>query len=185
MLETERLVLRPPTVEDADALEPVFGDAEVMRFVAAGRPLARPELEALVARMVERFATDGFGQFVVQRRADGHVVGRVGLLPLDPQTWEAGTAVALGARAELEIGWTLARAEWGHGYAFEAASAVRAFAAETLGRSRLVSIVQNGNDRSVRLVERLGGRPERRIVTSFGKQATVYGYTLGPVASGE
>jgi RimJ/RimL family protein N-acetyltransferase len=42
--------------------------------------------------------------------------------------------------------------------------------------SRLVSIIQHGNDRSVRLAERLGGRREQEITTSFGKHASLFGY---------
>jgi RimJ/RimL family protein N-acetyltransferase len=131
--------------------------------------------------MVRRFEIDGFGQFALERRADGVVMGRAGLLPLDPETWESGFFRDLGARAEVEIGWTLARDYWGRGFAIEAATLVRDWAWTELRLQRLVSIIQNGNERSVRLAEKLGGRREREITTSYGKTAGLFAYA--PVAA--
>ncbi len=54
---------------------------------------------------------------------------------------------------------------------------VRDWAWNDLQLPRLISIIQHGNDRSVRLAEKLGGRREHDIVTAFGKQASVFGYT--------
>jgi RimJ/RimL family protein N-acetyltransferase len=58
----------------------------------------------------------------------------------------------------------------------EAALVVRDWAWSELGLPRLVSIIQLGNDRSVRLAERLSGRIEREITTSFGKKAQLFVY---------
>lgn len=155
----------------------MFTDPEVMRYVAWGRPLTPPEVEEFVERMILRFEVDGFGQFAVVRREDGAVLGRAGLLPLDPETWKSGFFRDLRAKAEIEIGWTLARDYWGNGYALEAALLVRDWAWNELRLTRLVSIIQDGNERSVRLAEKLGGRRERAIVTSFGKRADLFAYT--------
>lgn len=171
-----RVVLRPPLRADIDAFARMFTDREVMRFVAWGRPLIATEVEEFVERMIARFEVDGIGQFSLERRSDGAVIGRVGLLPLDPETWQSGFLRDLGAKAEIEIGWTLARAYWGHGYATEAATLARDWAWDDLQLQRLVSIIQHGNDRSVRLAEKLGGRREREITTSFGKDASLFAY---------
>jgi len=154
----------------------MFTDAEVMRYVAWGRPLTAAEVEEFLERMIARFEVDGFGQFALERRVDGAVIGRAGLLPLDPETWQSGFVRDLGPRAEIELGWTLARDYWGHGYATEAAHLARDWAWNELRLPRLVSVIQHGNDRSVRLAEKLGGRREREIRTSFGKDASLFGY---------
>lgn len=172
-----RVVLRPPIGADLAAFARMFTDAEVMRFVAWGRPLTLTEVEEFLERMIARFAVDGFGQFTLERRSDGVVMGRAGLLPLDPETWQSGFFCDLGAEAEIEIGWTLARDYWGHGYATEAAMLARDWAWTELQLQRLVSVIQHGNHRSVRLAEKLGGRRERDITTSFGKDASLYAYT--------
>jgi Acetyltransferase (GNAT) domain len=127
----KRVVLRPPTHADLGGFRLMFTDEELMRYVAWGRPFTVAEVEELVARMIDRFESDGFGQFAVERHADGAFIGRAGLLPLDP-----------------------------------------------------VSIVQHGNDRSIRLAERLGGCPEREITTSFGKRATLFGYAAPAARAG-
>jgi len=174
VLETARLRLRRIGPDDVEALARIFTDPEVMRYVGAGRPLSPDEVAAMVERIEHRFQADGFGQLAVERREDGEVIGRVGLLPLDPETWRSDSRAAIGHHAEIEIGWTLARDAWGHGYAFEAASAVIEHARTELGLGRLVSIIQHGNAASIRLAQRLGARHERDIVTSFGKAAHLY-----------
>jgi RimJ/RimL family protein N-acetyltransferase len=163
----------------------MFTDAEVMRYVAWGRPLTAAEVEEFVERMITRFEVDGLGQFALVRRADGAVMGRAGLLPLDPETWVSGFLRDLGARAEIELGWTLAREHWGFGYASEAALLVRDWAWHELRLPRLVSVIQHGNERSVRLAEKLGGRREREITTSFGIDASLFAYApAGPIEGG-
>ena len=183
MLKTERLLLRPPQPEDLDDLERIFGDPEVMRYVRTGVPLTRLEVASMLERMIERLEADGFGQLVVERQEDGHVVGRVGLLPHDPETWRFGSRVRIGEKAEIEIGWALARDAWGHGYGIEAAEAVRDWAREEVGLARLVSIIQPGNVHSVRIAKKLGEDYERDIVTSFGKRAHLYSMALKPASA--
>jgi RimJ/RimL family protein N-acetyltransferase len=180
----KRVVLRPPTHADLGGFRLMFTDAEVMRYVAWGRPFTVAEVEELVARMIDRFESDGFGQFAVERHADGAFIGRAGLLPLDPVTWKSGALSEVGPNAEIEIGWTLARDYWGNGYATEAALLACDWAWHELRLPRLVSIVQHGNDRSIRLAERLGGCPEREITTSFGKRATLFGYAAPAARAG-
>jgi RimJ/RimL family protein N-acetyltransferase len=178
MLESERLVLRRVTPADAESFHAIFGDAEVMRFVGAGLPFSKRDVADLIERIDRRFEADGFGQLAVVRRNEGDVIGRVGLLPLEPETWRAGARAEIGEAAEIELGWTLARRAWGHGYAFEAASAVRELARDAHGLHDLVSIVQVGNVRSAALARRLGAACEREITTSFGKRAQLYRYDL-------
>jgi [ribosomal protein S5]-alanine N-acetyltransferase len=79
------VLLRSPVPTDLDALARLFTDPEVMRYGAWGRPLSAAEVEQFVERMIARVEIDGFGQFALERRADGAVIGRAGVLPLDPE----------------------------------------------------------------------------------------------------
>ena len=63
----------------------------------------------------------------------------------------------------VEVGWRLARAYWGHGYATEAAMASLAYAFGTLGYDEIVSFTVVGNVRSRRVMERLGMSEEREF----------------------
>src|SRR5207248_1953970 len=80
------------------------------------------------------------GKLIVERRDDGVVVGRVGLKYYDPATWERSAA----PDAQPELGWAIARAHWGRGYATEAARAVRDWSRH----GRLVSLITADNVRS-------------------------------------
>jgi RimJ/RimL family protein N-acetyltransferase len=84
----------------------------------------------------------------------------------DPETWEIGGS-------ETEIGWLLGQEHWGHGYATEAALALRDWALRELGLTRLISLIQHGNVRSVRVAEKLGERYERDVEVR-GKPSWLY-----------
>jgi [ribosomal protein S5]-alanine N-acetyltransferase len=162
-LETERLVLRAPVPEDADALAPMYADPEVMRYVGDGIALTREETERLVQRMVQAWEADGFGLFTTVRKADEAVIGRVGLIVWNPETWQVTRADANGP-TELEVGYTLGRDFWGQGYATEAAGAARDFALNGLGAKRLIALIIHGNEASENVARKLGLEHERDIV---------------------
>lgn len=164
-LETDRLLLRAPVPEDAEALAPMYADPEVMRYVGDGRTLTRGETERSVKRMIERWEADGFGLFTTVRTDDGAIIGRVGLLVWNTDTWEPTTrAEAANVTSEVEVGYTLGRPYWGHGYATEAAGAVRDYALEELGAERLIALIIHGNTASENVARKLGLEYERDIM---------------------
>ena len=165
MIETERLLLRLPQLDDVDDLLVFAGDDEVMRPLgdeAGGRDAA----VELVELWLRRWESNGIGQFVVE--LEGHAVGRVGLLVWDARTWELSTVAAAGEHAEIELGWALSRARWGHGYATEAARAVRDWGRAEHGVGRIVSLIAPDNVRSQRVAEKLGAYREQRVDSAEG-----------------
>ena len=164
-LETERLLLRAPVPEDADALAPMYADPEVMRYVGDGRTLTHGDTERSVKRMIERWEADGFGLFTTVRKDDGAIIGRVGLLVWNTDTWEPTTrAAAANVPSEVEVGYTLGRDYWGQGYATEAAGAVRDYALLELGAERLIALIIHGNSASENVARKLGLAYERDIM---------------------
>jgi len=164
-LETERLLLRAPVAEDAEALAPMYADPEVMRFVGDGRTLTRSDTERSVKRMIERWEADGFGLFTTVRRDDGAVIGRVGLLVWNTDTWEPTTRAEAGnVPSEVEVGYTLGRDYCGQGFATEAAGAVRDYALGELGAERLIALIIHGNTASENVARKLGLEYERNIM---------------------
>jgi RimJ/RimL family protein N-acetyltransferase len=171
-LETDRLVLRPPLPEDAEALAPMYADPEVMRYLGKGRTLTREQTERSVQRMIDGWEADGFGLFTTVRKEDETIIGRVGIIVWDPTTWELVRADSEGPK-ELEVGYTIGKPFWGQGYATEAAGAARDFALERLGARRLIALIIHGNDASERVALKLGFEYERGI--RFGsREASVY-----------
>jgi RimJ/RimL family protein N-acetyltransferase len=156
MIETERLALRLPALEDAPGLLEAFSDPEAMRYIGDGSTTDLAGSEQAVRRWLERWDAWGLGMFVVERVEDSRVLGRAGFLRWDPETWEVGGP-------ETELGWGLAREHWGQGYATEAALALRDWAFGERRLTRLISLIQHGNLRSVRVAEKLGERHERDV----------------------
>lgn len=165
VLATERLFLRPPRRDDAEALLEFVGDEEVMRRIG-DEPGGREKAEAFVDRWIKRWGRDEVGQFIVER--DRQLIGRVGLIVWDRRTWETSAYDLAGEHAQEELGWALVRRAWGNGYATEAAQAVKSWCHDERGINCLVSLIAPDNVRSQRVAEKLGARLEERIETAVG-----------------
>ncbi len=172
-LETERLVLRPPRLEDATAAAEMLGDPEVMR-VLGGEPVQPADVPAVVEKWIRRWGLNGVGPFVVERRGDGRFLGRAGVLVWDTRTWTHCSLAEVGEHAQPEIGWALARAHWGRGYATEAGRAVRDWARAERGFDRLISLIAPANVASRRVAERLGARPTETVDLFDTHEAVVW-----------
>lgn len=141
VLETERLILRAPRMEDYPAFE-AFYMSKRAQFI--GGPGTVGTSWRAFAHATGMWALRGYGSFVFLDRDTETPIGLTG--PWKPMNWP-----------EPEIGWTVWTGEAeGKGYAFEAATAARDFARNTLGWTDMVSYIDTGNDRSVALAERLG-----------------------------
>lgn len=146
-VETERLVLRAFRTDDLDAFAAMSADAEVMRYIGSGDTVDCNGSWRTMAGFNGHWSMRGFGMWAIERQSDGAFLGRAGLY--HPPYWPA-----------LEAGWVLARAAWGQGYAQESARAALAFARRELPPQRLVSFIQPGNQRSVRVALALGATLE-------------------------
>lgn len=146
-LETERLILRGWRQSDLDPFAAMMGDHEVARFLTADRrPLDRAAAWRSMAIFAGHWALKGYGMFVLEDKASGAFIGRVG--PWEPEGWYG-----------FEIGWGLARKFWGKGYATEAARAAGAWALDAFDLDRIISVIHVDNKPSQRVAQRLGMRP--------------------------
>lgn len=143
VIETERLILRPPRMEDFDAWAE-FMDDEVAATFLGGRTERAVAWRALMT-MAGAWALNGFSMFSVVEKRSGDWVGRLG--PWRPEGWP-GT----------EVGWGIARAHWGKGYAVEGAAAAIDWAFDTLGWSDVIHCIDPANANSIRVAEKLGSR---------------------------
>ena len=155
-------MLRRPRLDDAAAAAEMLGNDEVMRFLG-GKTVPAEDVPAVVQKWIDRWALNDAGAFVVELREDGRFVGRAGVLVWDSRTWTHTSFAEAGEHAQPEIGWALARPHWGHGYATEAARAVRDWAREERGLERLISLIAPDNVASQRVAERLGARPAETV----------------------
>jgi ribosomal-protein-alanine N-acetyltransferase len=177
-LETERLLLRLPDVQDLDGYVAVFGDPEVVAFLGM-TPQTREENLAGIRRMRRHWDRHGIGLFSVVRKQDERLLGRTGFLLWDPERWVSAMREDLEGELETEIGWTLGSEHWGHGYATEAAIVCRDWALGELGLSRLVSVIAPGNTASIRVAEKIGETLEREELPGPYFDRRVDLYSLG------
>jgi len=145
-LVTERLVLRPWSVDDAEAALAAYGDDEVARWLAPamdkvdGLAAMRVVLQQWVAQDA-RMITPA-GRWAIELGEGGRVIGGATLLPLPPDE-------------EFEIGWQLHRQEWGHGYATETGLALARWAFGQ-GIEQVIALVRPANERATAMVRRMG-----------------------------
>lgn len=143
MLRTERLILRPWRDADIEPFVAMSADAEVMRYLL---PMDRERASAWIERAKAHEREHGFCFWAVEVPGVMKLAGAVGL---------AQVAAPYPFAPAVEIGWRLARAAWGQGYAEEAARACLDFGF-ALAIPEIVAFTVPDNTRSWRLMERLG-----------------------------
>jgi RimJ/RimL family protein N-acetyltransferase len=145
VIQTDRLILREWRDEDGDSFVAVTNTPEVMEYLGGVEDPAK--LKSAVARQQAIQAEHGYCFWVVERRSDRTLMGFCGLKPGPPGTPLFG---------EVEIGWRLGAAFWGHGYAREAAQASLDWAWANLSVATVAAMTVEGNVRSWGLMERIG-----------------------------
>ncbi len=145
IFETPRLIVRPWTLDDAEAAFEIYGDPRVMEPLHSKPTKSLEEqrewLAALIARNAER--PHGLGGWAIERKSDGRVLGTCLLKPLPDDT-------------RVEVGWHLGRAYWGNGYATESGAGALALGFEKRGLDEIFAIVDPENAPSQRVCARLG-----------------------------
>ena len=144
-----RVRLRPWTDADLTPFAAMNADPEVMRHLVAR--LSREESDAYVQRIRTHFDTHGFGLWALDVPQLGFA-GFVGIGAKVPfELPVPGTVVE-----PHEIGWRLARAAWGRGYATEAAALALRHAFEVLDLPQVVSFTATANVASQAVMRRIG-----------------------------
>ena len=142
-LQTERLILRRLQEEDFPDLAEMLQDRTVM--TAWGRPLDRREVRLWLDNQYDRYRLYGFGEMAIIHRETGEFLGQAGLIM---QHFHGNFG--------LEIAYMLKPRHWGHGYATEAAAALRRYAFERLGAGQVCCSIRDDNFASAQVARRLG-----------------------------
>lgn len=145
MLETPRLILRSWRDADIDPWVEMSADPRVMEYFPSA--YTRAQSEASAAKMRVRLESDGYGWWPIEVKGGAPFAG---VIVLQEIPFEAHFTPA------MEVGWWLAHEHWGHGYATEGARAALDFAFGELKRPEIVAITTPVNQRSQRVMQRLG-----------------------------
>jgi RimJ/RimL family protein N-acetyltransferase len=150
-IDTERLTLRPFTLDDAVAWLPLISLPEIIRYT--GDVPARSVDEArelLRTRPLRDYAVHGYGRMAVIERSSGRLVGFSGLKYLEDLR-------------EVDIGYRFLPDCWGKGYATESASVLMDQGRREHGFRRIVGMAHPDNAASIHVLEKLGLRFERLL----------------------
>ncbi len=140
-LETERLILRPPSAEDFGGFCELMADAQAAEHIGGQQGPA--QVWRGLCTMTGAWVINGYSMWSVIEKSSGDWIGRLG--PWQPEGWPGP-----------EVGWGLKRAAWGKGYATEGAIAAMNFAFDTLGWDEVIHTIAPENTASIKLAKRLG-----------------------------
>lgn len=148
MLTSKRLLLRNWKESDLPLFRGMNGDERVMEFFP--NVLTGEESDALAMKIQREMDELPYGLWAVEVQGGAPFIGFIGLHYVE---W----------MERVEVGWRLAYEHWGKGYATEGAQAAVDYGLQTLGLEEIVSFTAKMNERSVRVMERIGmKRDEKR-----------------------
>ena len=146
MIETPRLILRPYGEDDRDAFAALNGDPRVGAWL--GGTQDRAQSDAMMDRINAHIAAHGFGLWGAETRADGRLVGFVGLNTVKASDLPVGPAV--------EMGWRLIPGTWGQGLASEGAAAALAWGFAHLDVDEIIAFTADTNLASQGVMRKIG-----------------------------
>lgn len=150
VIETERLALRPLTMDDLDALAAVYRDKDVRKYFPEGALTYEQTKEELEWIINVYYGQHGFGLWATTYKETNEFIGRCGLLP-----W------TIDGRQEVEVAYLITKAHWGRGLGTEAARAILAYGFGELHLSRLICLIDPAHEASAKVATKIGMSLER------------------------
>lgn len=144
IIETERLILRPFTLDDAEASLEMSQDPEVMKFLGGVDTSSVEEHRKMLKKVpLDDYEKYGFGRFAMIHKETGEYMGFTGLK-------------YIAELDEVDIGYRIKRKFWRQGYSYEAALPSMDFGFNELGLDRIIALANPNNVASVNLMKKLG-----------------------------
>lgn len=179
-LETERLILRQFTNEDARNLFELDSDPEVVQFTPqAEQP---PDYAVIETRILPRFLTyyekyEGYGVWAVIEKSSQDFIGWFLFRPAFEASYFNS---ALAHSTDIEIGYRLRKASWGKGYTTEGARALIVKGFSELGVQRVVAAALSANVASIRVLEKSGLKLQHKFVDkTLDQEVVIYALQRG------
>jgi [ribosomal protein S5]-alanine N-acetyltransferase len=150
-LETERLLLRQLTSDDAGFILELLNDPSFIQNIGDRNVRTIEDACSYILNgPVKSYAKNGFGLHLVVLKETHESIGMCGLIKRDTLD-------------DVDIGYALLPDFWFNGYAVEAARATKTYAKEVIGLKRIVAIVDPANAGSIRVLEKLGLQFEKMV----------------------
>ncbi|MBA3422983.1 MAG: GNAT family N-acetyltransferase [Rubrobacter sp.] len=164
-VETERLILRPPSPDDFGALHRIFSDAVTMSFWPV--PFTEEDTRRWISRSLHDHEETGFGRCPVLLKSSGEVIGDCGIMRAE-----------IAGEPEYDLGYIIHHPFWGNDYAVEAAEACKRHAVERLGIRRLVANMPTAHAASIRVAEKISMRWEKTFRNPRNRYIETHLYAL-------
>ena len=155
VIETDRLILRWLTTDDAAFMLELLNDPSWLRFIGdRGVRTLEDARNYILTGPMEMYSRLGFGLYLTELKDEGRTpIGICGLIKRD-------------SLEDVDLGFAFLSRFQSKGYGFEAASATLAYGREQLGLKRIVAITSEDNEGSSRLLEKIGMKFERMIMVA-------------------
>lgn len=156
VLETNRLILRRLSIEDADFILELVNEPSWLRFIGdKGVRSIADARDYILKGPIESYERFGFGLYLAELKDDGTPIGICGLIKRESLN-------------DVDLGFAFLPKFWGNGYAYESASSVMAYGKSALGLNRIIAVTTPDNHSSIKVLEKLGFRFERMVRLSVG-----------------
>ena len=154
VIETERLILRKFTLEDAPFVLELVNTSAWLQFIGDRNVYTVEESENYLRNgNLKSYAEHGFGFYLVATKESNEAIGMCGLVKRD-------------SLEDIDIGFAFLPNSIGKGYGYEAASATLDYALNVLKLGRIVAIVDPQNASSIALIKKIGLKYEKMVQIS-------------------
>jgi len=158
VLETDRLILRRLSTDDAEFILELLNEPSFLQFIGdKGVRTLEDARDYILNGPVDMYNRLGFGLYLTELKEAGASIGICGLIKRD-------------GLEDVDIGFAFLPKFLAKGYAYEAANAVMVYGKAVLDLNRIVAITSPDNEASAKLLEKLGLRFERMILLSEGAE---------------
>ncbi len=165
-IETDRLLIRPFTMDDIEPAYIMNLDAEVSKYTADGGIVSKKEIEQrIIENVFGDYEKHGFGRLAVELKKENKFIGFSGLKYLEDMD-------------EVDLGYRFMKKYWGRGIATESAKACVNFGFESLELNRIIAMVLPENINSIRVLEKLNFEYEKNIIEDT-QLANIYSLLKG------
>jgi len=162
-LQTKRLRFRNYTNADFYFLKGLLQSKDMMRYIGDGQTRNDAEVEQFLTWIYTHYReNEETGLKIIENRKTGEPIGHAGIVPQ-----------VINGESHYEIGYWIAKAYWGQGFATEAAEAIKQYAQEEMHLTELIAIIQPGNAPSKRIAETIGMHLAQEDVLN-GQEVCIY-----------
>ncbi|WP_299176580.1 GNAT family N-acetyltransferase [uncultured Chryseobacterium sp.] len=160
--ETERLIIRPMSLEDASFVFELYNSPKFIKYIGDRNIKTVSDAENYIRdKFLPQFERIGFGNYLVMTKEGSKKIGGVGIFERE------GLDVA-------DIGFSLLEEFEGKGYAYEAAQKVKSIGMDGFGLSKISAITTKDNFSSQKLIEKLGLKFQKYVKLPHDEEELMY-----------